>query len=114
MRTTSPWLSPGDIPSSTRRRRRAAELPGAGERGVGARHQRLGVGGQRGAGGGRLDAMGRALDQRHAELGLEPRHRAAHRLLGDVQLARGLGERPVADDGREHGEGAEIGHNDRL
>ena len=50
----------------------------------------------------------------HAELGLEPRHRAAHGLLGDVQLARGPGERPVADDGREHGEGAEVGHNDRL
>jgi hypothetical protein len=31
-----------------------------------------------------------------------------------VQLARGLRERPVADDGGEHGERAEVGHNDRL
>ena len=62
----------------------------------------------------RHDVVRAALDQRHAELGLEPRHRAAHRLLRHVQLARGLGERPVADDGREHGEGAEVGHNGRL
>ena len=97
-----------------RLRRRAAELAGAGDRGLGRRDQRLGVGGQRGARRGRLDAVRRALHQRHAELGLEPRHRAAHRLLGDVQLARGLREGPVADDGGEYGEGAEVSHNDRL
>ena len=97
-----------------RLRRRAAELARAGDRGLGRRDQRLGVGGQRGARRGRLDAVRRALHQRDAELGLEPRHRAAHGLLGDVQLARGLREGPVADDGGEHGEGAEVSHNDRL
>ena len=64
--------------------------------------------------GGRLDAVGGAIDEGHAELRLQPRDRAAHGLLGDVQLARGLRERPVPDDGGEHGERAEVGHNDRL
>jgi len=31
-----------------------------------------------------------------------------------MQLARGPRERPVADDGGEDGERAEVGHNDRL
>ena len=97
-----------------RLRRRAAELAGAGDRSLGRGDQRLGVGGQRGARRGRLDVVRRALHQRHAELGLEPRHGAAHGLLGDVQLARGLREGPVADDGGEDGEGAEVSHNDRL
>ena len=97
-----------------RPRRRAAELAGTGERGLRRADERLGVGGQRLARRRRHDVVRAALDQLHAELGLEPRHRAAHGLLRHVQLARGARERPVAHDGREHGEGAEVGHNGRL
>ena len=97
-----------------RLRRRAAELACSRHGGVGGGDQRLRVLRQRRARRGRLDAVRRAIDQGHAELRLQPRDRAAHGLLGDVQLARGLRERPVADDGGEHGERAEVGHNDRL
>ena len=97
-----------------RLRRRAAELACPRHGGVGGGDERLRVLRQRRAGRGRLDAVGRAIDQGHAELRLQPRDRAAHGLLGDVQLMRGLRERPVADDGGEHGERAEVGHNDRL
>jgi hypothetical protein len=49
------------------------------------------------AGGRNLDAAGRAAQQRHAELGLEPPDLLGEARLGHVQGLRGSRERPVLD-----------------
>ena len=56
---------------------------------------------QRLAGLGELDAARRAVEQRHADLLLEPGDRGAQRLLGDVHAARGAREVQLLGDGDE-------------
>jgi len=63
---------------------------------------------QRLAGLGELDAARRALQQRHAELLLEPGDRGAQRLLGDVHAARGAREVQLLGDGDEVAQVAQL------
>jgi len=54
----------------------------------------------------REGALADALEERQAERSLEQAHLHAHRGLGEVELARGVRERPVA---RDRGERLEVG-----
>jgi hypothetical protein len=60
------------------------------------------------AGGRELDAAGRAVQQRHAELGLEPADLLRERRLGDVQALGGAAEVALLGDGDEVTEVSEL------
>ena len=102
IRSSPPWPTPGDTPSKSVGARARPSSWGAGDALSARGDEPLPASAASAAPG----AVGSTrcvvpFHQRHAELGLERRHGAADRSLGDVELARGVGGRPVADDGGE-------------
>ena len=91
-----------------------AELLQLGDRAVELGERALRAHGQHLARLGQPDAAARAPQQVDAELGLEPADLLGERGLGDVQLAARAREVPLAGDGEERAQLAELHRADRL